>query len=100
MTTITKLTRASEAIAKVLNNHGVFTFEEDTDEFVRMIERNLTELEKLEITYRATNVRLFVTPVLDDGEYVIQNVLAIPHPEVNAKIDYDQLNADIASVLA
>lgn len=94
-------------IAKILESHGVIRDPYDVEDFVPMMEREALSgrSETVEITYRDTSVRLFVKLYIlittdTDGKvisaFTLRNITAVPHPEVNPKMNYEKLNEELS----
>lgn len=94
-------------IAEILESHGVIRDSYDVEDFVPMVEREALSgrSETVEITYRETSVRLFIKLYIlitadDEGKVIsaidLRNITAVPHPEVNPKMDYEKLNEDLS----
>lgn len=103
---IANLTIEADAVSKVLNEHGVFghvNTEFEAHDFVKMVEAHalLEDHNPLEITYRATHVRVFVHTRVMCGIALIMKIVVTPHPSENPKISYSKIASDIdARILA
>lgn len=101
MTNIT-LTNVINGVADTLEAHGVFFDVYEMPEFKFIVSQNAkVHLRRVtEITYRGKDTRVLVYMMFADGEPTIERVRAVPHPNRNENIDYDKLNAELASVVA
>jgi hypothetical protein len=97
----------AEAMVSVLNKHKVFGDSEgkwldsELRSLTGMIRNQATGNDShnsLELTYRGSNVRLWVDAKVVDKEVTITGFKATDHPTKNSRMDYDGLNNDLAAV--
>lgn len=97
----------AEAVVSVLHKHKVFGDIEgkwlDSEErgFKGMVRDQATGKDShnsLELTYRGSNVRLWVDARVIDKEVMFTGFKATDHPSKNSRMDYEGLNNDISAI--